>query len=162
MTKGEEKDDQRLPADRRQDQRKVVPEQENISVSVGQPGGTSYLFSLPRTTQRKKPPQEIIARLLAKHFVTCAVENISAKGLCICSMANLEIDNQVGIYLQLPAVVPGQEKGITLICKVIWHKPWKGTNSFGHLSGLTIINNSDAKAYKSFIDGLPLLEEACA
>ncbi|OGY42220.1 MAG: hypothetical protein A2Y67_01745 [Candidatus Buchananbacteria bacterium RBG_13_39_9] len=148
------------PADRRQDLRKVVPDNKSFPVVIGQPSDSTYLFT--REIQRKKPPDTMFARLLSAQEANCTIENISEQGLCICSSVNLEKGQQVGVYLRIPPGNAQGENGITLICAVIWHKPWAGMEGVGHQSGLNIIHNTDQQSYKKFVANLPPLETAHA
>ncbi|MCX6744752.1 MAG: PilZ domain-containing protein [Candidatus Parcubacteria bacterium] len=148
-----------LPADKRQAPRKVVPASERFFVFLGQPEGS---FKLPREINRKIPTEALNARLLAAQNANCTIVDISEIGLRICSSVNLVQDQHVGVFFQIFLGIPKEEKGITLICKVIWHKPWAAVKGMGHLTGLEIIHNSDSASYEQFVASLPVSAQAHA
>ncbi len=151
--------DSNLPVEKRQAPRKVVPASERFSVVLGQPDGT---FKPPREVSRKIPTEALNARLLAAQNANCTIVDISEIGLRICHSVNLNEGETVGIFFQIFLGLPNEEKGITLICQVIWHKPWKAAKGLGHLTGLNIIHNSDDVSYKQFVASLPTLAQARA
>jgi hypothetical protein len=155
-SEGGKTDDRKKP-DKRQSERKAVP-QGNFPVIIGQPDGT---FKIAREIDRKKPIAPMPARLLVAQNANCTVENVSAEGLCICSVAKLNIGQWVGIFFQISPAISTEEKGFTLICEVRWHQV-NQANQMAYLTGLRIIENSDSPGYQEFVASLPTSSQAHA
>ncbi|MCX6743653.1 MAG: PilZ domain-containing protein [Candidatus Parcubacteria bacterium] len=146
-----------LPADRREQKRKIVPGDQQFPVIIGDPDST---YSIIRKEARHKLHLEIKAHVLSSQDVYCQIRDISEKGLCIISMVKLEPKQKVGVFFQIPDWYIQQDIGITLICEVIWHQPNAAENGMAHFTGLVVTSSTDDELYKNFISRLPSLEKA--
>lgn len=155
-SEGGKTDGSNLPVEKRRDPRKDVPKGEKFPVILGHPDGT---FDISREIDRKKLVDPVPARLLAAQNANCTIENVSERGLCICSVANLSKGQRVGVFFQFLTEISKEAKGITLICEVKWHRVNKA-NQMAYLTGLAIIENSDSNSYKEFVDSLPAFSQA--
>ncbi len=140
---------------RRQEERKQFQDPNQLPAVMQTNSG----FESARQIERKKLSESMPAHVLSSQDVHCWIQDVSEKGLCIISSVTLKVAQSIGVFFELPQeTFPGI--GITLICKVVWHKPYSA--GMAHLTGLQIETCTDSQSYKNFVNSLPIQEQAHA